>query len=116
MVVEIGAAVVIGFILWIAAMIATPIVMARKGRSSVAGFMMGLFLGIIGLIIAVLLTPADHHRLGLRGRPTGFTREDALKLEGTSETPTLTCPSCGSHVPQGSSVCRVCLTAIPAGS
>jgi hypothetical protein len=115
-VVEIGAAVVIGFILWIGSMIAAPIIMARKGRNGVVGFLLALFLGIIGLIIVIFMGPADNHRLGLRGRPTGFTREDALKLEGTNDSaPTQTCPSCGSHVPQGSDVCRVCLTAIPSG-
>jgi hypothetical protein len=122
MLVEIGAAFVLGVVLWIGSMIAAPIIMARKGRNGVIGFLLALFLGVIGLIIVVFLAPADDHRLQLRGRPTGFTREDAEKLGvpqsahgSTDSSPTQTCPSCGSHVPLGASVCRVCLTAISTG-
>jgi hypothetical protein len=122
MLVEIGAAFVLGVVLWIGSMIAAPIIMARKGRNGVVGFLIALVLGIIGLVIVVFLAPADDNRLGRRGRPTGFTRADAEKLgvpasvHGTTDSsPTQTCPSCGSKVPLGASVCRVCQLAIPSG-
>ena len=47
----------IGLLVWIGCIVASIIIMKRKGRSAGLGFVFGFFLGWIGLIIVLCLKP-----------------------------------------------------------
>lgn len=48
---------VIGLLIWIGCLVASIIIMKRKGRPAGLGFVFGFFLGWIGLIIVLCLKP-----------------------------------------------------------
>ena len=48
-------------VIWIPLGIVGAIIMSRKGRSGCAGFAMGILLGPIGLIMALLIRPSEEN-------------------------------------------------------
>lgn len=54
-------AVVIGLLVWIGCIVASIIIMKRKGRSAGLGFVFGFFLGWIGLIIVLCKKKVDNN-------------------------------------------------------
>lgn len=48
---------IIGLLIWIGCLVASIIIMKRKGRSAGLGFVFGFFLGWIGLIIVLCMKP-----------------------------------------------------------
>ncbi len=55
--------VIIFLLVWLAFGIVGAIILSNKGRSGVGGFALGIVLGIIGLIIALAMSPSLEHRI-----------------------------------------------------
>lgn len=55
------AACFIGLLVWIGCIVASIIIMKRKGRSAGLGFVLGFFLGWIGLIIVLCKKKVDNN-------------------------------------------------------
>lgn len=51
----------VGFLVWIGCIVASIIIMKRKGRSAGLGFVFGFFLGWIGLIIVLCKKKVDNN-------------------------------------------------------
>lgn len=51
----------IGLLVWIGCLVASIIIMKRKGRSAGLGFVFGFFLGWIGLIIVLCMKPVNNN-------------------------------------------------------
>lgn len=51
----------IGLLVWIGCLVASIIIMKRKGRSAGLGFVFGFFLGWIGLIIVLCMKKVDNN-------------------------------------------------------
>lgn len=102
---------VIALVLYIGIAIGCAEVMSRKGRSGLLGFVLLIFLNVVGLAIVLLCPPAEAH-----GRPArkpsstaGSWRPNPHQFANVPEHDELQpCPFCASRVPRGSRVCRVC--------
>ena len=70
----------------------TAYINRRKGRSAVAGVIVGLFFGPIGVILA-LLTSTNHDALETRSIDSGAGKK---------------CPDCGELVRAEARICRHC--------
>ena len=53
--------ILIGIVLWLAFGVIGAMIMSGKGRSGCGGFTLGVVLGPIGLIIALLLRPSEEN-------------------------------------------------------
>ena len=53
--------VLIGLVIWLACGVVGAMIMSGRGRSSCGGFALGILLGPIGLIIALLIRPSEEH-------------------------------------------------------
>ncbi len=79
-------------LIWLACGVAAAMIYSGKGRSGGAAFLLGLFLGPIGVLLAAL-TPAD---------PAG---QEAKALQGGTMKK---CPNCAELVKAEAAVCRFC--------
>lgn len=52
----------IGLLIWIGCLVASIIIMKRKGRSAGLGFVLGFFLGWIGLIIVLCMKSVNNNK------------------------------------------------------
>ena len=53
-------------LVWVAFGVIGAMIMANKGRSGVGGFLLGICLGIIGLIMALVMRPSLDHEVERR--------------------------------------------------
>ena len=88
---------------WVACAFFGALIGSSKGQG-VAGFLLGLFLGVIGIIIVIFLKPADQHVAKSSGR--------------------VPCPHCAEQIQPAATVCPHCnrdvtpttLPPLPAGT
>lgn len=86
-----GAVLAVGFlIVWLLFGFLCASIWSKKGGNGFVGLIIGLFLGIIGLIVVAVATPSG---TGGGGSASGITRE---------------CPYCKSRIPPDALVCRHC--------
>ena len=57
------AVVLIFLLIWLAFGAVGAIILSNKGRSGAGGFALGICLGIIGLIIALVMSPSLEHKI-----------------------------------------------------
>lgn len=79
-------------VLWLLCGIAAAVVYANKGRSAIAALLVGLLLGPVGVLLA-LLTPTDTAALERRQVARGELRR---------------CPACAELVRPDAARCRHC--------
>jgi hypothetical protein len=79
-------------ITWLLCALAAGYTYSQKGRSYVAAFLLGILLGPIALILAVI-TPKDERALELRALRSGKMRK---------------CPACAELVKGDANTCRYC--------
>ena len=53
--------IVIGLVIWLAFGVVGAMIMSGKGRSGCGGFALGVLLGPIGLVLALLLRPSEEN-------------------------------------------------------
>ena len=58
--------VLIFLLVWVAFGVIGAMIMSKKGRSGVGGFLLGICLGIIGLIVALVMSPSLDHEVERR--------------------------------------------------
>jgi hypothetical protein len=83
---------------WLLCGVAAGTIYERKGRSGGMGFVGGLLLGPIGVVLAWAASPD----------PTGIERAK------TSDSSLKKCPYCAEHVKREATVCRFCQRELPA--
>lgn len=90
---------IVGAVVWIICGAAGSVICENKGRSALEGFLLGLLLGPIGLIICGVL-PKDVTAIEHRALRSGAIRK---------------CPYCAELVRLEARVCRYCGRDIPIG-
>lgn len=84
-------------IFWLLMGVVSSVVMSQKGRSSCAGFLLGVLLGPIGLIIALVLKK-DQEQINRAEWQDGKVRQ---------------CPQCAEYIKSEARKCRFCGSEVP---
>ena len=71
-------------------------IMKNKGRSQALGWVLGIFLGLIGIIICAVISPNPDYMAQRQAMPQ-MMRADEMK-----------CPHCQETIKIGATVCRFC--------
>lgn len=72
-------------VFWLPLGVIGSIIMSRKGRSSCGGFALGVVLGPIGLIIALLVQPSEEHEAERQLRIEEIKRRKREKQRWTDD-------------------------------
>lgn len=84
-------------VIWLSISIAASVIMQKKGRSGIGGFVLGFCFGPIGLLLTLILS-IDQNGLERQALTSGESRK---------------CPACAEIIRTEASKCRYCGTNVP---